>query len=1023
MPGENNEGKPKNSFADALSQESLDGMREVAKENLKGQLETKISDDLGALALAEKDPSFKNSAEIQQIKKELEATLEKIKALENPTEVEVTSLEANREALSNKLSEATQTIEQEPTQITPPPIETEPSAPPQPPKEKGPIFVKGTRDEELAGRIEAETIDQQKEQISLVIERLSDQKSKLENIFLQTGTSTDRKGLIGRAIKETGELIEEAKSLKDENEILTNENKTERLWARIEKNLDIISEELLVPTNLPIESSSEGDRMTRELEQRLQTAQEPQEKMDIDLGEEAVKTPPPLFEITPEEEKAHEERLKLNQLVDEAFRLYQENLNTRDVNDSQKSSDDLVRESVSYLIDKAVASGIMESKEAVTELKKRIAEQSGNTEDETRDNTPFKQENYPPSLEADKEPATQELSAEEKAKATEVAKQLFKLHQELSRNKKNEDTFSLSDEIDKKVNELIPDNEELRLLALTELVSMLYDHEFEMDQVAIENIEASESTEIEIPRELIGQLNKTEAEPTTAEAELIAKVETIADVENLPEATKEKVSSGLWSIGFAVKEKVNGFIGEQVKNQAEKRHKESAGKNEADSFVTRLLFAAAEKYNKDAKDATQKRADIAAGGSKRIIGQSAYVGGRVLRYGRLLADAAGWTSGAAFAPYTRVATALGMMAESGFDIAKEAQLRQEKFLEQDSEKAAEAAWEIYNKLKDEQKREPTRAELEQSYKEKLPQDILDRLDKGKESGIGSQTMQKLFGIWIENSMLKMQEDLDKVEENNSIKPENKELEKQKIYNNFSIRLKDFDRALNDTGKVDTAAMTFKLLSSAGKWMVRAVAVESVFLVFGKAAEALGSAAENSDGKFIEEVENALKINSKDGLSNEEAVMVSKLIRSYAEDGELDEANFLKNHYSALLESSSTTGSSAEVPTELSKVEVEENIKTINDLKSSDPERAKQMLEYYADVKVEGSNLSLKDFFEHPEKLQDIKIGSASVTETIKPFRFENPIAGNQDSIWFSTEQSFRMNPDRFGFDATKDGTV
>ena len=120
------------------------------------------------------------------------------------------------------------------------------------------------------------------------------------------------------------------------------------------------------------------------------------------------------------------------------------------------------------------------------------------------------------------------------------------------------------------------------------------------------------------------------------------------------------------------------------------------------------------------------------------------------------------------------------------------------------------------------------------------------------------------------------------------------------------------------------------------------------------------------------------------------------------------------------QSSNTT--TTEVPTGLTKTEVEETIKTINNLKTSEPERAKGLLEFYANSKVEGSNLPFKDFVEHPEKLQDIKVG-AVIGEALKPFRFENPIAGNQDSIWFSTEQSFRMNPDRFGYDASKDGSV
>ena len=119
------------------------------------------------------------------------------------------------------------------------------------------------------------------------------------------------------------------------------------------------------------------------------------------------------------------------------------------------------------MIDKAVANGILESKEAVTELKRKIIESQGSKEDEIRDNTPFDKANFPllaeeeahnenenrdasksakgeipkelikPKLE-EKEPSTQELSPEEKTKAKEIAKELFKLHQELSQNEKTD---------------------------------------------------------------------------------------------------------------------------------------------------------------------------------------------------------------------------------------------------------------------------------------------------------------------------------------------------------------------------------------------------------------------------------------------------------------------------------------------------------------------------------------------------------------------------------------------------------
>ncbi|MEK7565403.1 MAG: hypothetical protein AAB501_04175 [Patescibacteria group bacterium] len=1153
MSGENNAEKPKNTLGDALSSETLEGIQEQAETNLKAKLEElrmAVEEDIKATKEERGVFNFKAYPEYLSIRFGLDSLLREItngapsnenlkKYSEEYKELSkqlVSAIEKIESVRAESTSPSTEVKADNPEIVTPePPTETEPPAQTQEPaKEKKVPMVREKRDKEIIERVKTESKEKQIEQISLAIERLNDQKSKLESILAKPDLPASKKGLVGRAIEETTELSQKANESKEKG-IGINENTVERLWARVEKNFDIISEELLVPKNLPIESSPEGDRMTQELEQRLREAKEPPEKMDIDIGEKepnkfevsekaktliiemeqikdkldkilledfdipselgeqlnteqhrlsglieflskdnsqplldkskqeieiaqnvikkyeaqsaseikmedlekAKPTPPPLFEITPEEEKEHKESLKLNQLVDEAFDLYQKNSSVRGGFDPKVGADDLIREAVSYLIDKAVANGILESKEAVTELKRKIAESQGLQEDEDRDNTPFDKANFPllaeeeahnenenrdasksakgeipkelikPKLE-EKEPSTQELSPEEKTKAKEIAKELFKLHQELSQNEKTDtDMFFVSNEIDKKVKEMAPDNEKLQSEILQELLNML-DHR---EDVESENRSANFS-EGEIPKEVINALNK---------------VEKPEDVEKLPETIKEKLIKGFNTWGL----RSNAWKDKQwssISGNISKLFKEGGDEN-------RLFVNIKNSFLRSRERSKEKLENVGTGKMAKIASAS-MLAGNILRYGRGIMDATGLSVVNPLRWATWGSMALSRFGKGVKELGAE-QATKESLLDQ--EEAFAQAIKIYEKAggtysMEEGGQGTTRTALKTAYYQDVPKDLIRRLES-RTPDEKRTTLQKfsenLMNFRVEKSIRNTQKKLEEIEKSSLTEAE-KEQKRTEVIKKYETLLRDYDRIIDENGQINMLAMVGKRMESISKYVVTAMTLETlaelpfaVEKMWDHASQILGQHTEADTAAAFQALESQIGINSADGLDKTEILQVTKAIKDLEGAGYSDQAESVREHYAPIMaeilgQSSNTT--TTEVPTGLTKTEVEETIKTINNLKTSEPERAKGLLEFYANSKVEGSNLPFKDFVEHPEKLQDIKVG-AVIGEALKPFRFENPIAGNQDSIWFSTEQSFRMNPDRFGYDASKDGSV
>ncbi|MEK9174629.1 MAG: hypothetical protein AAB725_01510, partial [Patescibacteria group bacterium] len=231
------------------------------------------------------------------------------------------------------------------------------------------------------------------------------------------------------------------------------------------------------------------------------------------------------------------------------------------------------------------------------------------------------------------------------------------------------------------------------------------------EKIAAENIEAARSAqEIEIPKEITSEpvppaapvetepTQPPNPEPTPATPEItpdekealeaVSKVEKIEDLEKLPEATKEKLGLGFGNLGFFVKEKVNGWLADRAGWLESKFQNNGAA---------RVVFEAIrESYYRDSAEAKKRLTEISEGGAKKIISQSAYLVGGVLRFGRIAGDIFGYTT----AMPLRFVTMTAQIASRGVGFLQEARLKSDEVLKktgrrvEDAEEAAEEAWKL-----------------------------------------------------------------------------------------------------------------------------------------------------------------------------------------------------------------------------------------------------------------------------------------------------------------------------------------
>ena len=297
------------------------------------------------------------------------------------------------------------------------------------------------------------------------------------------------------------------------------------------------------------------------------------------------------------------------------------------------------------------------------------------------------------------------------------------------------------------------------------------------------------------------------------------KREVKRELDKIPENQREKLSFGLSNLGFFVEEQKDKFFAETFKR---------ASKLIGEKGATKKFWEVLGKnFEKDAERA-RKNIEAAKKGKKKRLASAGYLAGNVLKYGRTLTDVLGYTLGSPL----RYVMMSGMFFARGAEAAKETRLQNEEVIEKtrvnDINKASEEAWKVYEEAKTQAGGERiSKEDLENAYQRNVPQDLLDRLKRKPDPGVGNGILQKIIRKDIELSVKSINEKIEKIEIDESLSKEEKETKKERILNRYSRHLKTLDRAVSQYGTVDGLAVGAKYTETAAKTVVAGIMAETV----------------------------------------------------------------------------------------------------------------------------------------------------------------------------------------------------
>ena len=283
----------------------------------------------------------------------------------------------------------------------------------------------------------------------------------------------------------------------------------------------------------------------------------------------------------------------------------------------------------------------------------------------------------------------------------------------------------------------------------------------------------------------------------------------------IPEAERHNLWRGMAGMGFAVQEFKGWAIGRAVRLA----RKAGSGDKESQRFVDRFLDSAAETFEKTQKDAKKKREELYEKGGliRGAVGIGTGVG-NITMWSRMLL-------GYGFPPATwvmRGAMAIGRSAE----VLKNARFKSHKLIEStrmDEDRAYEEAMAIYEKAQAKGGIEIGAADLQKAYRERLPAQILELLEKEGPRGIAQKIAQKHM-LW---SARKIAEKIKHIDSNPISSQKEKERDKEKLLRKQESLLADLDHFVTKSGMVDMVAYASRLTQVYGKRISTIMAVETL----------------------------------------------------------------------------------------------------------------------------------------------------------------------------------------------------
>ena len=309
--------------------------------------------------------------------------------------------------------------------------------------------------------------------------------------------------------------------------------------------------------------------------------------------------------------------------------------------------------------------------------------------------------------------------------------------------------------------------------------------------------------------------------------------------EKLPEEDKQKIGWGLKTLGFKVEQKKNNFFA-NVFNKISKKLPEDKTTSRFCKNLEKGFMEDSERAFKTAEKITNKE-------EQHRIQNTGLLFGNILKYGRMVSD----FTGISFASPLRYVMMGGMALSRGAKAATATRLENEDLIEktriQDADKAAEEAWNIYELAQKKEGTENVSANaLKNAYLTEIPKDLQKRLE---EPSTANNLIQNILRKYLELSVNKINSKIEKIESDTSLSQKEKETKIEIILNRQKEKLSDYDGMLTQVGTVDELAMAGRYAQTAGKVIVAAMTVETLYLSYEKISGLLSHILSGSDSSI------------------------------------------------------------------------------------------------------------------------------------------------------------------------------
>lgn len=337
---------------------------------------------------------------------------------------------------------------------------------------------------------------------------------------------------------------------------------------------------------------------------------------------------------------------------------------------------------------------------------------------------------------------------------------------------------------------------------------------------------SDEEIEKSNPEELIAKMKMRQEEGFKQSPEM---AEIKKEINAMSREEKMGLMRGIASAGFYAQKGKSAFFAGLFEKLG--------GKSESQKKMARFMSGLAETYRHDEKIADKRLNDVRKrkiqGWSKWLHGgaSAGYLAGNLAKYGRTIGDLVGWTAAMPVRYAMMISMGVARLAEAGKEAHFKSEIVMDKTRIQDAKIAAEEAWNIYSKAKEQNgDKEVLYEDLEIAYATNLPQDILNRLQKetfAEKVNLASAMIRKVAQLNIEHSASKIREKFAAISAEKSLNKSEKAAAEKKIVAKYEKGLRDWDRSVGQYGTVDAFAMGARYLELAGKSVVAIAAVDTI----------------------------------------------------------------------------------------------------------------------------------------------------------------------------------------------------